>query len=95
MTSVGIRDYLFSLIFWLDIMCTFAIITDLVSVRQGLMGYQNEDETTMMYDTADFIDTNSRVGMILYAAKVTRIIRVIRLIRIFRLYTEANQEVEN
>lgn len=39
-TSIGIADYKFSLLFWLDIFATLSIMMDVDAVRQGIMGYE-------------------------------------------------------
>lgn len=91
-TALGISDYLFSILFWLDVLSTLSILMDFESVRKSFFGHS---EDAAMSDTTEYLQSHEGASMIIYAARVTRIVRVIRMIRIFGLYRGANQETEN
>ena len=91
-TALGISDYLFSILFWLDVLSTLSILMDFESIKKSFLGHSDVAE---MSDTTEFLQSHEGASMIIYAARVTRIVRVIRMIRIFGLYRGANQETEN
>ena len=91
LASIGKPDYFNSFFFWLDLVSTLSIITDIEPIMNALTGAGNAGQ-----DTVDPTDAGSlarasrgaRVGT--RAGRVARVIRLIRLIRIVKLYKSAN-----
>ena len=42
LSSIAIQDYVFSFLFWVDIISTASILLDLESVQKSLIGYDFE-----------------------------------------------------
>ena len=42
LSSIAIQDYVFSFLFWVDIISTASIVLDLESVQKSLIGYDFE-----------------------------------------------------
>lgn len=94
LASVGKDDYFNSFFFWLDLVSTISLITDIKPVWDVIMGiesYDASDDTTSSSVSADSeagqiarASRGARIGT--RAGRMARIIRLIRLIRIVKLY---------
>ena len=87
LASIAKADYFNSFFFWLDLLSTLSLITDIEPAMDALFG--SADET----DASDAValaraSRGARIGT--KAGRMTRVIRLIRLIRIVKLYKSAN-----
>lgn len=91
LASIGTCDYLGSFYFWLDLVATLSLITDieplwnLIIGEKTLTGKQKEQES----DTGELArgSRGARIGT--RAGRIVRVIRLIRLVRIIKLYKAA------
>ena len=98
LASIGNPDYLFGFFFWLDLVFSLSLITDIEPIMDAFagMGSNEEDETLSGGNTSDTgslvrASRGARIGT--KAGRMTRVIRLIRLIRIVKLYKSANQAI--
>lgn len=55
-TSIGIKDYVFSILFWLDILSTLSILMDIEAIKKTFFGHPMLGEDALL-DTTYFIKT--------------------------------------
>ena len=86
--SIGQEGYFNNFFFWLDLLSTLSLITDIPQLMELITGgSSNELQQTEASSTVR-ASRSAVVGS--RAGRLTRIIRIIRLIRIVKLYKRAN-----
>mmetsp|Transcript_5389 Transcript_5389/g.8332 ORF Transcript_5389/g.8332 Transcript_5389/m.8332 type:complete len:131 (-) Transcript_5389:2123-2515(-) len=83
LASFGKPDYFNSFFFWLDLVSTLSLITDIDPAMDALFGQTDESDTSDAVALAR-ASRGARIGT--RAGRMTRVIRLIRLIRIMKLY---------
>lgn len=85
LASIVKDDYWLSFFFWLDVISTLSLLTDIAWVWDEIV--DNQDSTSTAANTSDRFAKASRASRAgTRAARIVRIIRVIRLVRIVKLY---------
>ncbi len=87
------EDYFNSFYFWLDVISTLSLLTDIQWVWNLVVGEQ-EDYSAKNAEQAGQLaraGRGARIGT--RAARITRVIRLVRLIRIGRLWKQANSRL--
>lgn len=106
-SSVGVDGYFGSFFFWLDLISTLSIVTDIEPVMLRIVsGFDTSSEDRYIHEFHDdpsnpnnknyIIETAQGVGGKtggFKAGKLARIVRLIRLIRIVKLYKSATQRL--
>ena len=105
-SSIGIDDYFGSFFFWLDLISTLSIVTDIDPIMYGIVSGFAETEDKYIHEFHDDpSDPNNKNYIIqtaqaesgksdgFKAGKLARIVRLIRLIRIVKLYKSATQRL--
>ena len=89
------KDYFNSFFFWLDIISTLSIVTDIEPIWAAMTSAGDSTEGSDSTDAAQLVRASrgARVGT--RAGRMTRVIRLIRLIRIVKLYKSANQALQD
>ena len=87
LASIGKPEYFNSFFFWLDLLSTISLITDVEPVMQAITGGGNSANAAEAAAIAR-ASRGARIGT--RAGRMARIIRLIRLIRIVKLYKQAN-----
>lgn len=90
--SIGKADYWLSFFFWLDLIATLSVITDIKPLMELIMGDSSRGAGTDTITLAR-ASRGARIGT--RAGRMTRVIRLIRLVRIVKLYKSANQAMVN
>lgn len=72
-------DYFLGFFFWLDLVATASLVTDITTVNESMHGYSDSEDSAMTR-----AGRAGRVGT--KAARMMRIIRLVRLVRIVKLY---------
>lgn len=88
-SSIGKEGYWLSFFFWLDLIATFSLITDIDPLVEAISG-DSAGEGTNAGDTATLARASRGARIGTRAGRMTRVIRLIRLIRIVKLYKSAN-----
>jgi hypothetical protein len=86
-------DYFNSFYFWLDVISTLSLLTDIQWVWKLVIG-QEEDYSASNAEQAGQLaraGRGARIGT--RAGRITRVIRLVRLIRIGRLWKQANSRL--
>lgn len=94
LASIGQPDYLGSFFFWLDLISTLSIITDIPPIMDAMTGAgsaEGEDESEDAGDAASLARASRGARIGTKAGRMTRVIRLIRLIRVVKLYKSATQ----
>lgn len=102
LSAAAVENYLNSFFFWLDLVSTFSLITDIGPIMDWLSGSdssQSDDITgstiattgTAQTDTVSLARASRGAKLGSKAGRLTRVIRIIRLVRIVKLYKSANQ----
>ena len=94
LSSIGKDGYWLSFFFWLDLIATFSLITDIDPLVEAISG-DSGGEGTNAGDTATLARASRGARIGTRAGRMTRVIRLIRLIRIVKLYKSANQAIVN
>ena len=87
------ENYFNSFYFWLDVISTLSLITDISWIWNAMIG-QDEDYDASNAEQAGQLaraGRGARIGT--RAGRITRVIRLIRLIRIGRLWKQANNRI--
>ena len=85
LSSIGIKTYFGNFFFWLDLISTISIITDIEPVWLALMGI-GDSEQPLEEDDLSRRGTERGVRISSQAGRMARIVRLFRLIRIVKLY---------
>ena len=95
LASIGQPDYLGSFFFWLDLISTLSIITDIPPIMDAMTGAGGgtdaEGEGDDAGDAASLARASRGARIGTKAGRMTRVIRLIRLIRVVKLYKSATQ----
>lgn len=91
LASIGKPDYFNSFFFWLDLVSTLSLITDIKFIWDPLTGGDAQGEGGDSADAASLARASRGARIGTKAGRMTRVIRLIRLIRIVKLYKSANQ----
>lgn len=93
LASIGQPDYLGSFFFWLDLISTLSIITDIPPIMDAMTGAGDaaEGESEDAGDAASLARASRGARIGTKAGRMTRVIRLIRLIRVVKLYKSATQ----
>lgn len=87
-SSIGKEGYWLSFFFWLDLIATFSLVTDIDPLVEAVSGDSAGDSGAGDTATLARASRGARIGT--RAGRMTRVIRLIRLIRIVKLYKSAN-----
>jgi hypothetical protein len=94
LASIVKDDYFLGFYFWLDLVSTVSLITDIGWIMNGIMGNSgNSASNAQQAAKLARAGRGTRIGT--KAGRVARIIRLIRLIRIVKLYKTANNAFSN
>mmetsp|Transcript_32582 Transcript_32582/g.49822 ORF Transcript_32582/g.49822 Transcript_32582/m.49822 type:complete len:169 (+) Transcript_32582:808-1314(+) len=88
LASLAKPGYFNSFFFWLDLISTLSLITDIEPAMDAIFGASDETDASDAVALAR-ASRGARIGT--RAGRMTRVIRLIRLIRIVKLYKSANQ----
>lgn len=94
LASIGQPDYLGSFFFWLDLISTLSIITDIPPIMDAMTGSggsATDEEENDAGDAASLARASRGARIGTKAGRMTRVIRLIRLIRVVKLYKSATQ----
>jgi hypothetical protein len=101
LSSFGYENYLNSFFFWLDLVSTASLITDIEPIMNWVTGSGTSSDSTNPTTSASNTNTDSvsiarasrgaKIGS--KAGRLTRVIRIIRLVRIVKLYKSANHAI--
>lgn len=100
LASIGYDDYLFSFFFWLDLVSSLSLVTDIEPIMSWLFGSSYDDEKDPTTEGGPDAGSTSlarasrgaRIGT--KAGRISRVVRLIRLIRIIKLFKVANKQIE-
>ena len=88
LSSISVEGYFLGFYFWLDLVATLSLITDIAYIWDPIMGTQDISAANAeQAGIAARASKGARLGT--KAGRVARIIRLIRLIRIVKLYKNA------
>lgn len=101
LSCFGYEDYFNSFFFWLDLVSTTSLITDIEPIMNAISGIDTSNDDNLDDIETQGADANpvalarasrgAKLGS--KAGRLTRVIRIIRLIRIVKLYKSANKAV--
>jgi len=94
--SIGKDGFLNSFFFWLDLVSTVSLITDIPVIMNALSGKEDNDGSsdTLNSDSSKLARAGRGARIGTKAGRLTRVIRLIRLIRIVKLYKTYGQVQE-
>jgi hypothetical protein len=94
--SIGYKTYPFSLFFWLDIVSTASLVTDIEPLMDYFLSIVEDFEADITTGTSGSdlgqitrASRGARIGT--KAGRMTKIVRLIRLIRLVKLYKSVNK----
>ena len=95
--AIGSDGYAYSFFFWLDIVSTVSLITDIQPIMDHIVGnsqqaIKNEDEER---ETGELARASRGARMGTKAGRIVRVVRLIRLIRVIKLFKGAHQLKSN
>ena len=90
--SIGKPGYWISFFFWLDLIATLSIISDIQPLMEAITG---GDGDAAGADTVTLARASRGARIGTRAGRMARVIRLIRLVRIVKLYKSANQAMVN
>lgn len=89
LSSIAKEDYFNSFYFWLDLVSTISLITDIGWIWDEIIGTTDyQASSAEQASSLARAGRGARIGT--KAGRITRVIRLIRLIRIVKLYKSAN-----
>ena len=88
MASIGKPGYWLSFFFWLDLIATLSIISDIQPLMEWMLGDSSSGAQGADTVTLARASRGARIGT--RAGRMARVIRLIRLVRIVKLYKSAN-----
>lgn len=92
LSSIAIPDYFLSLYFWLDLLSTVTMITDITYLWEKVLG-QNDYIINDAQSASNFIRASRGARIGARVSRLSRVMRLIRLLRIVRIYKKANSAV--
>lgn len=90
--SIGKQGYVLSFFFWLDLIATLSIISDIEPLMEWMLG---DSSNAAGADTVTLARASRGARIGTRAGRMARVIRLIRLVRIVKLYKSANQAMVN
>lgn len=87
LASIAKEGYFGSFFFWLDLISTVSLFTDIEPIMDALTGGNSNDAA----DSAAIARASRGARIGTRAGRIARIVRLIRLIRIVKLYKQADQ----
>ena len=92
-TSIGKDDYCNTFFFWLDLISTVSLITDIEPIWSRVLGDHKETqvESAEQEDAAALARASRGARIGTKAGRIARVVRLIRLIRIVKLYKTASK----
>lgn len=87
--SVGKPGYWLSFFFWLDLIATLSLVTDIDPLVEAVSRGE-EGNGSAAGDTATLARASRGARIGTRAGRMTRVIRLIRLVRVVKLYKSAN-----
>jgi hypothetical protein len=88
LASLATPDYFLGFYFWLDLVATLSLITDIAWIWDPIVGTEDVDASNAeQAGSVARAGRSARIGT--RAGRVARVIRLIRLIRIVKLYKNA------
>ena len=90
--SIGKKGYWLSFFFWLDLIATLSIISDIEPLMQLMTG---DGSGGAGADTVTLARASRGARIGTRAGRMARVIRLIRLVRVVKLYKSANQAMVN
>ena len=88
--SVGKPVYWLSFFFWLDLIATLSLVTDIDPLVEAVSSSEQDGNGSAATDTATLARASRGARIGTRAGRMTRVIRLIRLIRVVKLYKSAN-----
>ncbi len=89
--SICKPDYIFGFYFWLDVISTVSLITDIGWIMNSILGQEGGIENAQQAAKVARASRGARIGT--RAGRIARVIRLIRLVRIVKLYKSANNAI--
>ena len=99
LASIANPDYLFGFFFWLDLVSSASLITDIEPIMDAIsntnsdLSLEDGNGSGNASDTGSIVRASRGARIGTKAGRMTRVIRLIRLIRIVKLYKSANQAI--
>lgn len=90
LASIVKDDYFLSFYFWLDLISTISLITDIGWIMNAMLGISASGGGGNAKQAASYAKSSQATQIGTKAGRVARVIRLIRLIRIVKLYKTAN-----
>jgi hypothetical protein len=90
--SISKVDYWLSFFFWLDLIATASIVTDIQPLMEIFLG---EGGSSKGADTVTLARASRGARIGTRAGRMARVIRLVRLVRVVKLYKSANQAMVN
>jgi hypothetical protein len=90
--SIGKADYCNTFFFWLDLISTVSLVTDIEPIWNRILGDHQETqiEKAEEQDAAALARASRGARIGTKAGRIARVVRLIRLIRIVKLYKSAS-----
>jgi class 3 adenylate cyclase len=86
-------NYFNSFYFWLDIVSTISLITDISWIWDSIVGVQDDYSASNAEQAGQLARAGRGARIGTRAGRITRVIRLVRLIRIGRLWKHANNRL--
>ena len=98
LSSISIKGYFFMFYFWLDLIATLSLISDITWIWYKIVGIN--DDLQNSFDNNGTVDPSALIGRknnttASRVARLMKIIRLIRLIRIVKLYKFAQSALNS
>lgn len=90
LACIAKEDYWLGFYFWLDLISTLSLLTDIGWVMDAMMGVEEGGSATDAQSATKIAKAGRGARIGTKAGRVARVIRLIRLIRIVKLYKTAN-----
>lgn len=104
LASIGYPDYLGRFFFWLDLVSSLSLVTDIEPIMDWLLGSSNSVDLSMDEDpnqqssgdsgSASLARASRGARLGTKAGRISRVVRLIRLIRIIKLYKSAKKQMD-
>lgn len=96
LACVAKDEYFLGFYFWLDVVSTVSLITDIGWIMNAMMGTGSDTSASSAKQAAKLARAGRGTRIGTKAGRVARVIRLIRLVRIVKLYKTANNAlIEN
>ena len=85
LASIGQPGYFASFFFWLDLLSTVSLITDIQPLWDIIMGHPSVKDENEERDTGELARASRGARMGSKAGRIVRVVRLIRLVRVIKL----------